>query len=435
MANFDILSQEKDKDEETTLSQKIVRNSSEVRQNQRRIFLVTEGHRSKKTEDKYRVGFQHFLDYIRISDLDILLDLGRNAIQELVIKYILSLRDNSDKKYSRSTVNVYCSSILYFFENNDIVLNRRMIKRYYPSDESTPYGDDRPYTPEEIQKVLDSGIDLRTKAMIYLLTSSGVRIGALHTMQIGDLIPVKWNNNNLYKVQVYARTRGKYYTFCTPECYDAIQEYLNYRKRCGEELKDKSPLFRKHFNKRDPFIINIPKFLSEDSIMFVVDEALKRSGVKTKEARRSHAFRKFFNTQCESTKMKSIHVSILSGHSIGVKKHYYKHEMKESVVLDDYMTHAADALTIDPTQRLKQENQDLKAVQAQEIIKLKQILETQEEFLNSYATHAEWAVKSFHDIDAKLKAEEERNRRLEKVAEDAMKLADKAMTEVKMKKQ
>lgn len=28
----------------------------------------------------------------------------------------MSLRDNPNKKYSRSTVNVYCASILYFFD-------------------------------------------------------------------------------------------------------------------------------------------------------------------------------------------------------------------------------------------------------------------------------------------------------------------------------
>ncbi len=48
----------------------------------------------------------------------------------------------------------------------------------------------------------------------------------------------------LYKVQVYARTRDKYYTFFTPECAKAIQEYLDYRKRC-EEIRDESPLFRR----------------------------------------------------------------------------------------------------------------------------------------------------------------------------------------------
>jgi hypothetical protein len=71
----------------------------------RLIFQVDEGHRSQYTATKYRVDFKHFLDYIRIHDREVLLDLGKEVVQELVIKYTLSLRDNPEKKYSRSTVN------------------------------------------------------------------------------------------------------------------------------------------------------------------------------------------------------------------------------------------------------------------------------------------------------------------------------------------
>jgi integrase len=143
------------------------------------------------------------------------------------------MRDNVEKRYSRSTVNTNVSAILYFFENNDIELNRRKLRRYYPSDEST--NDDRPYTRGEIARIL-SVCDLREKAMILLMASTGVRIGSLCSMQIGDLIPVELNQVNLYKVQVYARTRDKYFTFCTPECAKVIDEYLEYRKRYGEEI-------------------------------------------------------------------------------------------------------------------------------------------------------------------------------------------------------
>lgn len=45
---------------------------------------------------------------------------------------------------------------------------------------------------------------------------------------------------------------------------------------------------------------------------------------------------------------------------------------KEFDLLEDYMTHAADALTIDPTKRPQQENQDLKPKQAEEIVQLQQ---------------------------------------------------------------
>lgn len=183
------------------------------------------------------------------------------------------------------------------------------------------------------------------------MASTGVRIGALHSLQIGDLTPATWSNHNLYRIQVYARKRDKYYTFCTAECYNAIQEYLNYRKRCREELNDKSPLFRKHFNKHDPFTINVPQFMSEYSVMFVVDETLKPSGVKTAEARRSHAFRKGFMSICEQSGMKSINVKMVLGHNIGVSRHYYR--PPESDILEDYMIHAADALTISDEHRLK----------------------------------------------------------------------------------
>jgi hypothetical protein len=128
----------------------------------RRIFQITDGHRSKQTREKYRNCFEHFLDYIRIHDLDVLLDLGKEAIQELVIKYVLSMRDNPDKRYTRSTVSIDVAAILYFLNNNDIGLNRHKIRRYYPSDElllpsaSYDYSRyyDRPYTTEEIQRII-----------------------------------------------------------------------------------------------------------------------------------------------------------------------------------------------------------------------------------------------------------------------------------------
>ena len=45
----------------------------------RLIFLVTEGHRSPQTASKYRVNFNRFLDYIQIHDLEVFLDLGKEA--------------------------------------------------------------------------------------------------------------------------------------------------------------------------------------------------------------------------------------------------------------------------------------------------------------------------------------------------------------------
>lgn len=355
-------------------------NNIESQKKQRLIIQVDQGHKSKQTAIKYRNNFDHFLNFIRIHDLDVFLDLGKEAIQELVIKYILSMRDDVKKRYSRSTVNTNVAAILYFLESNDIELNKRKLRRYYPSDEST--NDDRPYTKEEIAKVL-SACDLREKAMILLMASSGVRIGALCSMQISDLTEVDFQGSKLYKVQVYARTRDKYTAFTTSECYNAIQDYLNFRKRYGEELKDKpkSPLFRKHFNREDPFIINTSKPLSDVSVKKAVDGVLKKSGVKTSECMRSHAWRKGFKSICEQSGMKSINVEMLLGHDIGVSGHFYR--PTESDLLEDYMTHAADALTISETNRLRTQISQL------QILNQKSMKEFHDEWLsdlkNNYA--------------------------------------------------
>ena len=87
---------------------------------------------------------------------------------------------------------------------------------------------------------------------------------------------------------------------------------------------------------------------------------------------RSHAFRKGFKSICEQSGMKSINIEMLMGHNIGVSGHYYR--PAESDILEDYMTHGADALTISSEIRLEKENLDLKSEQAQRIERLEKRL-------------------------------------------------------------
>ena len=113
--------------------------------------------------------------------------------------------------------------------------------------------------------------------------------------------------------------------------------------------------------------------------MRLIDEALKKAGVKTSEAMRSHAFRKGFKSICEQSGMKSINVETLMGHNIGVSGHYYR--PAESDMLEDYMTHAADALTISSEYRLKKRNEELETGTAQEIAHLKKEMDELKQFV------------------------------------------------------
>lgn len=229
-----------------------------VGKGQSEIYPVTEGLQSPQTAAKYKMNFAHFLDYIKIPDLQVLLDLGPKIIGEMIIKYVIYMRD--EKKRSRSTINSHCAAILRFMDMNEVDIKPSRIKRHFPPDESTH--DDRPYTTGEIQQIL-SVCDLRNKAIVLLMSSTGMRIGALPLLQIGDISKIE--GFNLYKIQVYARTRDRYYTFTTPECSKAIDDYLAYRKRYKEELKEKAPPYSESISVKQI----LSRSISPDSFLYV----------------------------------------------------------------------------------------------------------------------------------------------------------------------
>jgi hypothetical protein len=73
------------------------------------------------------------------------------------------------------------------------------------------------------------------------MASTYMRVGAISGLRILDI--KKIDEFGLYLIWVYSSSKkDRYYTFCTPECAKAIDDYLAYRKRSGEELKDLSLL-------------------------------------------------------------------------------------------------------------------------------------------------------------------------------------------------
>ena len=373
---------------------------------QPRIYPVTEGIQSAQTADVYKRHFNHFLDYIKINDLQVLLDFSPKVIKQMLIDYILYLRDEkAGKKLTKSSIKVRISAVLYFFQINydDFNLTLRNFKIHLPSDDKEAVDEDRPYTKEEIDQVLQNGCnnDLRSKVVILLLCGSGLRRGAVSSLQIEDLIPMEYKGQNVYKVQVYARTRDKYFSFMTVESSKAVRDYLDYRQRYGEKITDKSPLIREQFNIGDHLRIKNPRFVSDKTIEYLINQVVTRSGVrKPGVIHLSHGMRKFFVSQCESLPMKSLHVSMLSGHTTGIKKYYYK--PKDMEVLEDFMTNAADALTIDPTRKLKKRNEELETGTAQEIARLKSRVQLQEEWLDKYHKYREDSVDLLNEMKSVL---------------------------------
>lgn len=322
--------------------------------------------KSGKTKDIYSHALKQFMKFYHIEDYTSL--LRASDIEDKIKDYIIS---SVDRQLSTSFIKIFLAAIKNFFEMNDIENIRwRKLKRFM--GEETPAHEDRCYTYEEIQTLLNTA-DIKLKAIILLMASSGIRVGALSIARLAHLKRI----GDLYKISVYEgqKGKGKYYTFCTPETAKAIDTYLQFRERYGEKLTADSPLFRKDFDiafqeaARNQVIPS-----SYHSIRMDVFNCLVKSGVRTidhvdsfrnrKEVKMTHGFRKFFETQLVNAKLHEVIIRKLTGHSErnNLTQLYSRQTPEEMLIA--YET-AIDALTINPENRLKRKVKKLEVEASQ----------------------------------------------------------------------
>lgn len=313
------------------------------------IYSVTDGLSSSHTKKSYRKNFRQFLKIEKTTEDQLLSLAHRNPrlAESLMVKHIKHLEDQGLR---HGSIKTHCFSIFHFFEMNDISLNKRKVIRFLPENEGPR--EDRAYTHQEIEDILKTS-DERSCVVILLMASTGMRVGAVPLIQLRDLTEIP--QYKLYKITVYASSpRDRYYTFCTPECKQAIDSYLAYRKRFGEILKPSSPLIREQFNIRliDPFRIANPQTTSQDRVRDIVNQLLKRSLGRISDVKQSHGFRKFAITQMIKARLDYASREYLVGHkhSRGLDRNYDR--TTEEDRLQEYLK-SVDLLTINPENRLK----------------------------------------------------------------------------------
>jgi hypothetical protein len=169
----------------------------------------------------------------------------------------MSLRNDG---ISYNTIKYLLASIFTFYQLNDVVLNKKKVHHYL--GEYKRVVKDTAYTTEQIQQALQYA-DQRMSMIILLLASTVFfTVGALPSLTLGNL--TKMPDYGLYRITFYEGTNNEYYTFTTRECAKTgIDNYLNYRQRCGEKIAlssnlnrwepEDTPLIRQSFDMNDSF--------------------------------------------------------------------------------------------------------------------------------------------------------------------------------------
>jgi integrase len=363
--------------------------------------------KTKATKREYQTRLKYFMDYIGAkSYTDLVENIDKKTVENHIKSYLVYLRQERGITFQSATH--YLNPIKkFYYVNLDYEFKWSLIKMYLGNDDYEDNSivqegeEDRPYNRSEIQKMLKTANDIRSKIIILLISSSGMRSGALPLLKIRNLTKIEQKDYYLYQINVYEKSkRSNYKTFCTPECASLIDSYLNYRKHAGENLRPEAPLIREQFNPSDSFKVNNPKHIGLGLVKYLVNEVLTKYSTlkqkieydyerKKKKGKNStmltHALRKYFDTTCRKAGVYPDFIELLMGHRLpGIRHHYFKPEINDIFFgtreCKGYVS-AINELTINDENRLKIENEELKtkldkefATFGQELTELKEML-------------------------------------------------------------
>ncbi len=305
--------------------------------------------KSREVRRQYPNLLERFLNFRRLEGLDVeqkALGFFRLAksdsqdeVEDLVIRFIISQKERIDRaEITAGTLRNYVKAIKLFCKMNRINIGWDIIARSLPKVKQ--YANDRIPSVEEIRKLIEYP-DWRIKLIVLLSVSTGIRVGAWDYMRWKHISPLKDENGVVpaAKLIVYPDEPEQYFTFMTPEAYNAVKEWMDFRTSFGEGITGESWVLRNTWQKVKPCyshrigLAKYPRQFKSTGIKTLVGRALQIQGIRPKltqvagkknhEWKTLHGFRKFFKTQAERT-MKSLNVEIMMGHDIGLADSYYR---------------------------------------------------------------------------------------------------------------
>jgi len=195
------------------------------------------------TLNNYLGRLDAFMKFLEIENYDRLIKTDPKTLQINVEDYVIYLKKKHERGAFRArSFNTYLTPIEHFFVQNDITLNFKKIRKWFPKHEKLT-GQDA-YSNDDIKKLL-SVAGLRWRAIIHFFGSTGVRPGAIFDLKMKDVDFDKFEGCT--HVIIYEGDNEEYHAILTPEATLALKEYLHKREFDGEKITSESPVFRNHY--------------------------------------------------------------------------------------------------------------------------------------------------------------------------------------------
>ena len=148
-------------------------------------------------------------------------DMAKNIIAEFIKEEKKLVAEN---KLNPNTIPNHIKPIKSLLDANSIPIHWKSLHKMYPREQQS---NDRAYTREEIQKMIEVCSDITDKVIIQLFSSGGFRLGAWEYFTWKNVIFFK-NSDGSYKgaaLLVYQVDPESYWTFITPETCKTLELY------------------------------------------------------------------------------------------------------------------------------------------------------------------------------------------------------------------
>lgn len=261
---------------------------------QRSLSLFENAINSEATMNLYKKGLENYMKFVGFQNkYDSYASLESKQIDRHLEDYVMF---QASRKIKGCSIRGYLKPVYLFLDVNRIQYFPKAINRLIPKDK-TKKGNDKPFTDEDIQNMLDYTNSSRTKALILFFSSVGgrsailtdpiLRFKHLHSMPYG-----------CKAILIHENSDEEYWAFLTPESSKAFEVYRDERIRKGENITPESPLFviQKANRFKDESYLSIPAL---NSIFFQLEKKAPIEKIKTSnryDKALMYGFRKRFNT-------------------------------------------------------------------------------------------------------------------------------------------
>lgn len=232
--------------------------------------------------------------------------------------------------FAPRTIWNYLSAVRGFLRFEDVTIDQYKLRDKIILPPKMEISTDRIPTREEIKKLLLEG-DLKQKAAIAILASSGMRIGELCKLRIAN-VDFEKHPARIGILGKISKSKTSRVVRISDEAANLLKEYL------GDRIKTKeAPLFPDPTNpnepiKRNALAMNIRRLIERCGLLTKLDPDSRRYEVHV------HCFRKYFFTQMIVSGVDRGIVEYLMGHKFGLDANYLR--LGEEVLDREYEKHA-----------------------------------------------------------------------------------------------